>query len=295
MKRLKVELTASTKNLRVGTARMITSRFIGNYVSVFRGRGLEFRDYRIYTPNDDASLIDWKATARSKKTMIKEFDEERDLTIFFLIDASSSMLLGSTQKLKSEYAAEVIALLSRTILEAGDSFGFCLFTDKPVKTILPDKGIKQFHNFAEIVTNADFYGGKFDLEDALKFIFTILTPGTLVMVVSDFITIGETWENYLELASRKFQIIGMMVRDPTDAALPKIRGEVIVSDPFSDDAMLVEPDLLQEQFKNEVEAEETKIKNIFVKNHSDFFKLKTNIDFIEPLIEFFKMREARLK
>jgi len=295
MKKLKIDLTAGVKTIKVAANNIVSSRFIGNYRSVFPGRGLEFRDYRAYTPIDDASMIDWKATVRSKKTMVKEFEEERNLNIFFLIDASSSMLLGSTQKLKSEYAAEVVASLSRTIMEAGDSTGFSLFTDKPIKTLRPERGIRQFHILTEIITNGDLYGGKFDLEDALKFLFSTLSPGTLVIIVSDFISVSGNWEHYLEIASRKFQIIGIMVRDPIDSTLPKIEGEIILSDPFSDNAMLIEPDLIGEQFKKEVKNEERRIRDTFIKNSSDFLELTTDKYFLEPLISFFKMREARLR
>ena len=295
MKKLKVEITESVEALRSSADKLVSSKFIGSYMSVFRGRGLEFLDYRAYYPDDDASLIDWKATARSNKTMIKVFEEERDINVFFLVDASSSMLLGSTPKLKSEYAAEIVASFSRTVLEAGDSIGFCLFTDRPVKTVLPDKGIKQFHILTETIVNADLYGGRFDLADAFKYLFTTLSPGTLVIIVSDFIISGEDWEHYMEIASKKFQMIGMMIRDPLDSTLPKIKGEVIVSDPFSDNAMLIEPDLIREPFKNEARLEEKRIKNIFIKNDGDFLSLTTNVNFLEPLIGFFKSRETRLK
>ena len=84
MKKLKLEITESAAGLRTSASKLVSSKFIGGYKSVFRGRGLEFLDYRLYTPDDDASLIDWKATSRSNKTMIKVFEEERDINVFSL-------------------------------------------------------------------------------------------------------------------------------------------------------------------------------------------------------------------
>ena len=294
MKRLKVDLATATKNLRVLTSSLVNTKFIGSYRSVFRGKGLEFRDYRQYTPDDDAASIDWKATVRSKKTLIKEFEEERNLNVFFLVDASSSMLLSSTPKLKSEYAAEIVASLSRAILESGDNVGFALFTDRPMKSVLPDRGTKQFYILSETIVDISLYGGKFDLGEALKFLIGSLSVGTLVMIVSDFIT-SNNWEQYLQIAARKFGIIGVMIRDPTDRALPKISGRVIVSDPFSNNAMLIEPNLIRERFAKYVKEEERKIKDAFVKNNSDFLELTTDVPFLEPLTKFFKMRELRLR
>ena len=125
-KELNLELSESIKRLKIFTNQIVNTSFVGGYKSVFKGHGMEFEDYREYTPNDDASTIDWKASVRSKQLLVREFVEERNLNVFFLIDASSSMVYGSTDKLKMEYAAEIVATLSYTILQAGDSISFAL-------------------------------------------------------------------------------------------------------------------------------------------------------------------------
>ncbi len=293
MKRLKVDISDATANLRILTKNIVNTKFIGNYKSVFRGRGLEFEDYRQYTPTDDANSIDWKASVRSKKTLIKEFVEERNLSVFFLIDASSSMLLSSTPKLKSEYAAELVASLSRAILESGDSVGFALFTDKVVKSVLPDRGPKQFFILSETLVDSSYYGGNFDLAEGLKSILAFLKEYALVIIVSDFITDNEDWKHYLEIASRKFQLIGMMIRDPIDNVLPKTSGRVVVSDPYSDRAMIIEPNIIKNEYAKIVKEDEKRLREIFQKNNSDFLELRTDQPFLEPLTKFFKMREAR--
>ena len=94
-KRLKIEVTPSLKRLDLITKGLVNTRFIGNYASAFKGRGLEFASYRVYTPNDDASLIDWTASSRARKLLVKEFVEERNLNIVFIVDVSSKMMLPS--------------------------------------------------------------------------------------------------------------------------------------------------------------------------------------------------------
>ena len=100
---LKIDLTKNIKKLEITTRRLVGAQLIGSYKSAFKGHGLEFANYKEYTQNDDASLIDWKASVRTGKLLIKEYEEERKLDVFFLIDVSSSMVFVSTDKLKNEY------------------------------------------------------------------------------------------------------------------------------------------------------------------------------------------------
>ena len=119
MAKLNIDVSTKIRNLQFATKNLVTSKFLGNYKSVFRGRGLEFDGYRDYTSGDDASLIDWTATKKANKPLVKEFIEERNLNVFFIIDVSSGMLTGSTEKLKSEYAAEMIATIAYSVLNSG--------------------------------------------------------------------------------------------------------------------------------------------------------------------------------
>ena len=128
-KQLRIDPSIVVKRLKILTNNIVNSQLVGNYRSVFKGRGLEFEGYRHYTPDDDASSIDWKASVRSKEMLVKQLIDERNVSVFFLIDVSSSMVYSTTDKLKVEYMAELVATLSYVILSAGDSVGFALFID----------------------------------------------------------------------------------------------------------------------------------------------------------------------
>ena len=155
-----IDLTPRIRRLEIFTRRIMRTKFISGYLSAFKGKGLEFEDYREYTTNDDARLIDWKASVRSNKLLVKEFVEERNLNVFFLIDVSSSMVFGSTRKLKNEYTAELAASMCYAILMAGDSVGFALFADRIVDKVKPDIGMKQFFTFSRALVNPKSYGGR---------------------------------------------------------------------------------------------------------------------------------------
>ena len=293
-KELKLDLSEGIKRLKILTTQIVNTKFVGGYKSVFKGRGLEFEDYRPYTPNDDASLIDWKASIRSNKLFIREFVEERNLNVFFLIDVSSSMVYGSIDKLKIEYVGEIAAALSFVVLNAGDSIGFALFSDRIVKYVPPAIGFVQYHNLVSTLVNPNYYGGKYDLNEALKFTLSALKEASIVMVISDFIGLKNDWERYIKMIAKKFDLIGIMIRDPRDKTLPECNSQVILEDPFSNKQILVRPETIEEDYRKYVVRQEQLVKNVFLKAGANFLDLTTNQDFIRPITSLF-IRRSRSK
>ena len=119
MKKLKVDVERIIKELEVFAREMVTTRIMGKYKAVFKSKGLEFRDYRDYTTQDDAALIDWKASMRVNKLVVKEFEEKRNIKVLVMIGTTQSMLYGSAQKLKSEFAEKETATYIITSAKTG--------------------------------------------------------------------------------------------------------------------------------------------------------------------------------
>jgi len=295
MEKLKIDVGKIIKKLEIITKELVTSRVIGNYKSVFRGEGLEFDSYRDYSIIEDAENIDWKASLRAGKLLIKEYVEERNLEVFFLVDISSSMIYGSIKKLKSEYAAEVVASLAYATLKAGDSVGLALFNDQVVKEIPVSKEKNQFYILSKTLINPYLYGGGYDLANALKFLISYLRRNVVVIIISDFIGLRGEWRKYLEIAASKFDVIGMMIRDPADRDLPYEEHPVILSDPFSNDQLLVVASKIKAEYSAHVREQENAIKKTFLEVGSDFILLVTNKPFTSDLIGFFRKRKKRLR
>ena len=293
MKQVKLDLTGGIKRLRAATTQIVNTRFIGRYKSVFKGRGLEFAGYRPYTPNDDASTIDWKASVKSKKLLVKEFVEERNLNIFFIMDVSSSMVYGTIDKLKMEYAGEIAAAISYSVLQAGDGIGFVMFNDKIVKAKPPETGVIQYQNFIKALVNPNNYGGKYDLNEALKYVLAFLKEDSIVIIISDFIGLKKEWEKYIKIISRKYDLIGVMIRDPRDRTLPDYSGQAVIEDPYSGRQLLVRPEFIEEDYKKYVLKEEQTIRKVFFEADADFVELTTDKTFVEPLTNLFKKRAGR--
>ncbi len=272
---------------------LTNTKFLGNYKSVFKGSGLEFADYREYNPgSDDASRIDWKASKRVCQTVVKEFVEERNLEIIFLIDVSSQMLTGSTSKLKAEYIAELVSTLSQSVLVAGDSVGLILFSNKIIDEVRPLPGMPQLYNITKKLSNVSNYGGYSNIGGVLDYVFNKGTEGALVILVSDFVY-GLNSDRALKLAAKKFDLILMMVRDPRDMTLPVGTGEVILEDPYSGSTLLIDPSTLGKSYAREVNSNISQLKGLLKKYGADFLFLQTDKPFVKEMVKFFNRRASK--
>src|SRR3989338_9486315 len=198
-KRLVVDLLPAIRKLQVITKGYAVTGLVGQYNSVFKGRGIEFESYRVYSSLDDASLIDWKASKKVHRLLIKEYTEERNINVLFVLDISESMLFGSTQKLKNEYAAELVASLAHAILEVGDNVGLVMYNDTIVENIVPSRKKSQFYDISRNLTNPELYGGNGKFSELSKFLLTSFNRGTVVIIVSDFVGMDEGWKSNLKI------------------------------------------------------------------------------------------------
>jgi uncharacterized protein (DUF58 family) len=160
------------------------------YKTILRGKGLEFDSYRVFQQDDDASMIDWMASLRSNGLLAKKYIEERELSIYFIVDASSNVLFGSGDKLKAEYNAEIVAALSHLILESGDKIGLVMVNDDVAKYIPPKNGKNQFMILTSFLSDPSLYKGEFDLKKGVDFVLDIFKDEySLFIILSYFISI----------------------------------------------------------------------------------------------------------
>jgi len=294
MKKIKIDLKIGFASLDIGAREDVTTQYLGSYKSVFKGRGLEFDSYRKFSPdNDDAAMIDTLASARAGSLMVRQFVEERNMDVFFLIDASNTMILSSQPKLKCEYAAELASSLSLTILKSDDNVGYALFNEKVIEFSPSGKGLNVHSRFINTLTQANNYGGGYNLKGALDSVAEYLKEGSLLIIISDFIGLQKGWEESIKMASSKYSVIGIMVRDPIDRKIPEGMGQISIADPMSGQSLIVESSSIRPFFEADVKREENHINSVFMDNGSDFLILQTNESFIGKIIELFKMREIK--
>lgn len=289
MAKLKINLNPSLSRLDLVIRGLTNEKFMGNYGSMFKGLGQEFSGFRVYNPEDDASRIDWKISAKSNNLLVREYVEERGISVFFLVDVSSKMLLGSTEKLKSEFVADFVASLSKAILASGDKVGLALFSDKITKIVYPDMGMKHFFYISESLSDLLSYGGNCNMGKAIDFAVQILNKNAVLFLVSDFLN-EEKVDDSLRIAGQKFDMISVIVRDPIDMSLPKGIGNITVEDPVSGERLLANPNKVSKYYSYEVKKQLSKLKRSFIKSNISVLNLNTKEPFMKKITEFMVSR-----
>jgi len=262
------------------------------YRLLFRGKGLEFEAYRKFGPDEDYSAIDWKASMRSNDLLARQYKEERELDIYFLVDVSSSMVFGSKDKLKAEYAAEIVALMSHMSLNSGDRVGMVMYSDKPMK-FLPAKNAKnQFFLIKKFLENSSFYGGVFNFKGCLDYSLRFAQKGRslVFVVISDFIHLRKDFQRSLRVLVGQGETIAFLVRDPLDNEIPKKDVGLILEDPNSARQILIDAKLVSEQYKLGVGRQLKFLRETFKRSGLDLLELNTHEDVVPELVSFLRSR-----
>ncbi len=261
------------------------------YRTLFRGKGLDFDGYRVYSPDDDSVNIDWKASTRANKILVKQYIEERDLKIFFIVDVSDNMVFGSTKKLKCEYAAEFVVAFSHLIMNFGDNVGLILFNDGIVNVIQPKKGKRHFDLLVDCITTSNNYGNKVDFGNMLNFFIDSFGKSVnSVILVSDFIRVNKELEGKFKLLGQKFETLAVMIKDPLDKTMPDVSGELVIEDDYSGEQILIDPSIAKKNYEKNALEQELLVENIFRNGNIDLLKLNTNESFVFKLLEFLRER-----
>jgi uncharacterized protein (DUF58 family) len=268
-----------------------TFRFTLKYRILFRGGGIEFAGLKQYTPGeDDATKIDWKASLRTGRLYVRQYEEERDLDVFILCDVCSSMVFGTQEKLKNEYAAIVAGTLAHCAIEVGENVGFVAYSDKIKYFLPPICDTVQYYEILRILADPSTYGGKCDLREALSYVLNNIEEKTVLFIISDFIGLEEGWEDSLRMASAKFaKVIGIMVRDLRDEYLPKGVGRIRLKDPFSEKILIVDIEKIREKYEKLAEEQTKKIIKNFLESKAGLIKVFTHEPFVKPLANYLEL------
>jgi len=286
------EILKRIRRIDLKTRRLVNDIFSGEYHSVFKGRGVEFSEVREYAVGDDIRTIDWNVTARMNRPYVKLFEEERELTVMLLFDISSSGEFGSVSRLKRDIAAEICAVLAFSAIQNNDKVGLILFTDTIEKFIPPKKGKRHILRILRELLYYKPQDKKTDIAASLEFLLRVTQKRTISFLVSDFI--AEGYEKPLAIASKKHDIIPVVITDPRETSLPSI-GLIELEDAETGEMLLLDTkDMnLVKQFSESAIASTEKRKNIFNSIGLDTIEVSTDTDYLPKLVSFFRRRERR--
>lgn len=296
IKNLDLNLLPTLKKVDIRAKRRVLSRVLeGSWTAMMKGRGMEFAGFRQYTYGDDASRIDWGATLRSKETLIREFEEFKNVTVFLLLDVSETMLFSSVGKLKAEHGAELLFNLAAAILDNGDSVGFAMFNDDVVAKMQPGIGKEVLYRMANELQKPKNYGGGFSLKPVIRLLENFLHQRALVILVSDFIGMDEGWERYVKMISQKHDLITITLRDPRDQEMPSLPAQVLVEDPLSGEKLFIDAKQYRKIYNDSVQKEELYLKSVFEKAKAGNVFVSTGNDTLAPLLSYFRKRAAIIR
>lgn len=291
-KSISPELIKKIRDIQVKTNHLVNHMMSGEYMSAFKGRGMEFSEVREYEPGDDVRLIDWNVTARMGHPYIKEFREERELTVMLLVDVSSSGEFGSTEKLKNEVAAEIASVLAFSAIKNSDKVGLIVFSDKIEHYILPQKGRAHIWNLIRTILNFVPEGRHTDLNLPLEYLLRVQKRKSVAFLISDFQ--AKSYLRNLRLVRQKHDLIAIAITDQREQELPDV-GWVHLEDSETEKTLLVDTadrQMVEQWTQLEMKKRQDRKKQ-FHANGVDIIEIRTDQSLTQPLIRFFKMREKR--
>jgi uncharacterized protein (DUF58 family) len=286
------QILKKVKQVEIRTRGLVNDLFGGEYHSVFKGRGMAFSEVREYQPGDDIRLIDWNVTARNGSPFIKIFEEERELTVYLLVDISKSGEFGSQNQLKQEFGAEIASVLGFSAIKNNDKVGLILFSNDIEKYVVPKKGKSHVLRVIRELLYNEPKGNKTSIKNVLDYLLKVAKRKSVVFLISDFID-DDYWSS-LKIVNRKHDLIGIRLFDPAEKLLPDL-GVIKVRDPESgssfwiDTSNIAEMEKLKTQINSDFDAFNKQAKKIGF----DIISVSTNGDFVDPLISLFRKRDKR--
>ena len=283
------ELLKKVRKIEIKTKRLSDHIFGGEYQSTFKGRGMAFSEVRQYQFGDDVRAIDWNVTARYNDTFIKEFEEERELTMMLIIDISGSNFFGSDSLFKNEYVTELAATLAFSATKNNDKVGLILFTDNVELYIPPKKGKSHVLRIIRELLEFKSESKKTDINIPLKFVSNILKNRSIAFIISDFIS--KDYSNSLKIFSSKHDVTGIRIYDKTEEIIPNL-GVIDITDNETGAKLTVNTGSKNviKKYSEYYHLKRYEFIDFFKKSGSGIIECNTQDDYQKKLLKYFKSR-----
>lgn len=290
------EILKKVRQIEIQTNKLVSETFAGEYLSAFKGQGIEFAEVREYTPGDDVRVIDWNVTARTGVPFIKKYNETRELTLVIACDVSASQRFGSVDKLKQETAAELAALFAFSAMRNNDKVGLLLFSDKIELFVPPKKGKKHILRLIRELVAFEPQGHGTDMALALKTLVQVLRRQGILVLISDYLSPLEQFEKPLKLAAKKFDLIPVVVTDKLERGLPACAACMTVVDPETgQEGTLALTAAMNQRLQEDARQRTENLTKLFNPLKVEPITVDTAQPAADPVIAFFRRRTRQLK
>lgn len=288
------QLLKKLRRYEIMIRKVVNNQLQGDYQSIFKGAGLEFDDLRPYQYGDDFRTIEWKVSAKGHGTFVKTFREDKDQSVYFLLDISGSQDIGDEGKKKIDIGKEVAGVLTLAAVFEGSQVGLISFSDQKEKIILPGKGPKQGIKIIQGIFGHKNISLKTNLKEMFNFALNLIKKRSIVIVISDFIDQG--YERPFKALAQKHDLIAIQITDPRESALPTL-GIIPVYDKEQGRTTWVNTAFgsFSKKILESFSSEREHLKEICKKNQINYLEISTKNDIVMPLIELFKHRNRTMK
>lgn len=286
------EILKKIRRIEIISRKSSKEIFAGEYHSAFKGRGMEFSEVREYIPGDDIRFIDWNVSSRMGKLFVKQFVEERELTVILAIDLSASLNFFSHTKSKKEIAAEISAIIAFTAMLNNDKVGLLLFTGEIERFVPPKKGRSHLLRLISEILSFSATGKGTSINNGLEYLNKVIKKKAIVFLISDFI--DENYEQAIKVSSSKHDLIAIQVLDPKEQTLPAA-GTFLLKDPESDETFFADfsSRRLRRRFQEQRESRRLYLEQLFKRYSIDNINITHEENYDKALIDFFLERKKK--
>jgi uncharacterized protein (DUF58 family) len=286
------ELFKKVRKIEIKTRGLSNQIFSGQYHSVFKGRGMAFSEVREYQFGDDIRNIDWNVTARFNHPYIKIFDEERELTVMLLIDVSASNQFGTRKSLKQEMITEIAAVLAFSAIQNNDKVGVLFFSKHVEKFIPPKKGTSHILRIIRELIEFRPQEQGTNLTEPLRYLTNAIKKRCTAFLLSDFLDTG--FQDAIKIANKKHDLIAVQIYDHRETDLPDV-GLVRMRNAETGKLLWVDSSSwrVRQQYGNWYDRQAMWLNETFLRSGVDVARIRTDQDYVKPLINLFKKRGAR--
>lgn len=282
------------RRIEIRTNRIVNEALAGNYHSVFKGRGMEFAEVREYVPGDDVRTIDWNVTSRMNAPYVKQYVEERELTVALVVDASGSGNFGSAARLKREVATEIGALLAFSAIKNNDRVALMMFSDHVETWVPPRKGRRHVLRVIREMLYFTPRGRRTDIATALDGLNGLLHKRSVVFLISDFL--AEGYGRALRVTNRRHDLVAIALSDPREDSLPDV-GLLEVQDPETGERRLVDSSSrrVREMYARFAADAHSRRHHHLRQAKVESIDIRTDLPYDRPIVDFMAERARRFR
>lgn len=288
------EILRRVRRVEIKTRGLSDEIFAGKYHTAFRGRGMSFSEVREYRVGDDVRDIDWNVTARSERTHVKVYEEERELTMMLVVDVSPSRMFGTEELTKKNLITEIAATLAFSASKNNDKVGCILFSDRVEKFIPPKKGRAHVMMIIRELVGFEPKGSSTNISEALRYLVGVNKKRATTFLLSDLINAESDMaklDDALKIASSKHDIMAIKVHDERDRELPNV-GIVEVEDSETGRREWLDTSsrAVRRFWAENYDERAAAMKSLLQQNRVDMVDVATDEDYVVELIKMFKQR-----